>query len=108
MQFQVDIKQLLLNNVATLHAEDLTQNDVLIQHTTKIYTAWFGLFYDEQCTARAHVRAELCLNVDFSVGELDRIHSPSLIKYPVFNTFIILSFFWPKFVSVVRKKQSLY
>ena len=25
MQFQVDIKQLLLNNVATVHAEDLTQ-----------------------------------------------------------------------------------
>ena len=75
MQFQVDIKQLLLNNVATLHAEDLTQNDVLIQCTTKIYTAWFGLFYEEQCTARAHVTAELCLNVDFSMGELDGIHS---------------------------------
>ena len=25
MQFQVDMKQLLLNNVATVHAEDLTQ-----------------------------------------------------------------------------------
>ena len=25
MKFQVDIKQLLLNNVATVHAEDLTQ-----------------------------------------------------------------------------------
>ena len=27
--------------------------------------------------------AELCLNVDFLLGELDRIHSPSLVKYPV-------------------------
>ena len=49
-----------------------------------------------------HVTAALCLNVDFSIGELDRIHS--LVKYPVLNTFIILSFFWQKFVSVVRKK----
>ena len=55
-----------------------------------------------------HVTAELCLNVDFSIGELDRIHSPSVVKYPVLNTFIILSFFWQKFVSVVRKKQLLY
>ena len=30
-----------------MHAEDLTQNDVLIQCTTKIHAAWFGLFYEE-------------------------------------------------------------
>ena len=33
--------------------------------------------------------AELCFNVDFSLGELDRIHSPSLVKYPLLNTYII-------------------
>ena len=64
-----------MGSVATLHAEDFTQNDVLIQCTTKIYTAWFGLFYEQQCAARAHVTAELYLNVDFSMGELDGIHS---------------------------------
>ena len=47
MYFQVDIKELLLNNVATVHAEDITQNNVLIQCITKIYTAWFNLFYEE-------------------------------------------------------------
>ena len=36
-----------MGSVATLHAEDFTQNDVLIQCTTKIYTAWFGLFYEQ-------------------------------------------------------------
>ena len=43
MYFQVDIKELLLNNVATVHAEDITQNNVLIQCTSP----WFGLFYEE-------------------------------------------------------------
>ena len=40
----------------------------------------------------------IMLNVDFSIGELDRIHSPSLVKYLVLNTFIILNFFVQKFV----------
>ena len=33
------------------------------------------------------------------MGELGRSHSPSLVKYPVLNFFILLSFFLLKFVS---------
>ena len=54
-----------------------------------------------------HVTAELCENVHFLIGELDRIHSPSLVKYPVLNTFIILSFFLQKFVSFLWNLASL-
>ena len=125
MSFQVDIKQflhnrsksflfakllLLLNTVATLHAEDLTQNDVLILCTTKIYTAWFSLFnMKNSALSEYHVYSWIMLTCSiFSIGELDRIHSPSRVKYPVLNTFIILSFFGQKFVSLVRKKQLLY
>ena len=65
----------------------------------------FVCFIKNGALPKHHVTAELCLNVDFSIGELDRIHSPPLVKYPVLNTFIILSFFGQKFVSVVRKRQ---
>ena len=34
--------------------------------------------------------AELCLNVDFSLGELDRIHSPSLYYSELFLAKICL------------------
>ena len=47
MWLQVDIKQLLLNNVATVHAEGLTQMYSYSVLVTKIYSAWFGLFYEE-------------------------------------------------------------
>ena len=51
-----DIKQLFLNNVQMqqlCRLKTLHKINVLIQCTTKIYTAWFGLFYEEQCTAGA-------------------------------------------------------
>ena len=52
MKFQVDIKQLLLNNVATVGAEDLTQ---MYSYSVQ----------QKSALPEHHVTAELCGNVDF-------------------------------------------
>ena len=60
-----------LNNVATVHAEDLTQlSSYSVQQLLQL---------------------NICLNVDFSIGELDRSHSPSLVKYPVYMKYLFYS-----------------
>ena len=78
MKFQVDIKQLILNNVATVRAEDLTQ---MYSYSVQQKSALLGLvcFMKNNALPEHHITAELCWNVDFSIGELDRIHSDSFL-----------------------------
>ena len=74
MKFQVDLKQLLLNNVATVRAEDLTQ---MYSYSVQQKSALLGLvcFMKNNALPEHHVTAELCWNVDFL--ELDKTPSDS-------------------------------
>ena len=57
MKFQVDIKQLLLNNEATVRAEDLLQMySYSVQQ--KIYTG--RVFMKNSALPQHHITAELC------------------------------------------------
>ena len=59
MQFQVDIKQLLLNNVATVHTEDLIQmySYSVQQKSTPLVLI---CFMKNSALPEHHVTAELC------------------------------------------------
>ena len=57
MQFQVDIKQLLLNNEATVHAEDLTQ---MYSYSVQQKSTLLGLvcFMKNSALPEHHITAE--------------------------------------------------
>ena len=59
MQFQIDIKQLFLNNVATVHAEDLTQ---MYSYGVQQKSTLLGLvcYMKNSALPEHHIAAELC------------------------------------------------
>ena len=85
-----------LNNVATVHAEDLTLYSYCVQQKSTL----LGLlcFMKNSALPEHHVTAQAWLQlnyaknyVDFSIGELGRSHSPSLVKYPVYIKYLYYS-----------------
>ena len=100
MQFQFDIKQLLLNSIATVHAEDLTQ---MYSYSVQQKSTLLGLvcFMKNSALPEHHVASEFNAKMQIfqQVSQIESTLLPWLKYYPVLNTFIIPSFFQQRFVS---------